>query len=156
MNDKDFKAQQKRVLAMCKFWRQETGLGYWKITYKWCRESIPDHEEAAGVCKCDWMYQHATIFFNLDQLKDMDDEDAEKIVIHEHMHIFLNETRYFNEENGIKHEERVASALTSAFWWVRKAGQKEGAKAERKAKSNPKETHWLDGMAGIAQGGTAE
>lgn len=135
MNDKEFKAQQKRIMKFSDFWRTELGLNYWRITYLWSREAIPDHQQAAGVCDADWHYQRADISFNLRLLKDMDDEEADKVVLHEHAHCLVNEMRDFNGRNDLKHEERVVSALTAAFGWVRSAARKEGEQAAKKVKA---------------------
>lgn len=45
----------------------------------------------------------------------MSDEEIEYVVVHELMHVFLNEMR----EQGQQHEERVATLLAKAFLWVR-------------------------------------
>jgi predicted SprT family Zn-dependent metalloprotease len=47
----------------------------------------------------------------------MDADSIEKIVVHELMHVFLNEMR----EKGIDHEERVATMLSQAFLWVKES-----------------------------------
>ena len=49
-------------------------------------------------------------------------KEIEKVVVHELMHVFLNETR----EEGIDHEERVATQLQKAFFWIRNGIMEDG------------------------------
>lgn len=68
-----------------------------------------------GEANVTWQYQTATITFYPKSMKDMAEDDIEKLVVHELMHVFLNEMR----EEGIDHEERVATMLAKAFLWVK-------------------------------------
>jgi predicted SprT family Zn-dependent metalloprotease len=78
--------------------------------------------DVCGICETDWRYQDSSITLALHKLREMDEEQIEMVVIHELMHIFLNEMR----EDGIDHEERVATNLQKAFVWVR-----DGAKCKK-------------------------
>jgi hypothetical protein len=49
---------------------------------------------------------------------ELSDEDLERCVVHELVHVFLNEARE-NGEDWLDHEERVASTLAQAFIWLR-------------------------------------
>jgi predicted SprT family Zn-dependent metalloprotease len=61
------------------------------------------------VARCDtsWKYFTADLDFSYVQLKDMEEKEIEKIIIHELLHVVLNEMR----EDGVEHEERVTSHL---------------------------------------------
>jgi hypothetical protein len=59
-------------------------------------------------CNCNWKYLEATIRFSELELKFRTKEEIKKIVLHEMIHIVVNEMR----EEGIDHEERVVSHLT--------------------------------------------
>lgn len=63
----------------------------------------------------DWRYGTATIYFNLPGFVGLDDEEVELAVLHELVHILVNEMR----EGERHHEERVVTGLTKAFLWVR-------------------------------------
>ncbi len=71
--------------------------------------------DVAGECHTDWRYQNSTILLSIHKLCELDKEEIEKCIVHELMHVFLNEMR----EEGIAHEERVATNLQKAFFWVR-------------------------------------
>lgn len=66
-------------------------------------------------CDADWRYQRFTISVNLPEATKLTECKLENAIVHELMHVFLNEMR----EPGLDHEERVATMLQSAFMWVR-------------------------------------
>ncbi|MDZ4249527.1 MAG: hypothetical protein U0990_05495 [Candidatus Nanopelagicales bacterium] len=123
MDDAEFEAQKARIETAFHRWQNPLGLGYWLVHLIWEREGrdFESHTDGqtrstcAARCFADWRYNEATITFNVPLYSDMDDDTVERTVVHELMHIFLNEVR----EEGLPHEERVASHLTSAFRWVR-------------------------------------
>ena len=121
MTDKEFNALKKRIWPLCKKWRAMLGLKWWRITYVWDRESTGRDTGTTQYKECatnsvQWAYKDAKITFNMPCLMDEPDEELEKDVIHEHVHILVNEMRYFDE--GVCHEERVVSDLTCAFQWT--------------------------------------
>lgn len=100
-------------------WVSVTGLAYWHIDILYSSETkearIGNGNNVAGYCECEWQYQKATITFYPKAMKSLKAEDIERVVVHELMHIFLNEMR----EDDINHEERCATQLQKAFIWVR-------------------------------------
>jgi len=97
-------------------WKQKLWLHMWHIdcvyrTYVRPSEDTPDGMTVTASTRSAWMYFTATIDFSIDQLADMEENDIEKIVIHELLHIVVNEMR----EDGIDHEERVVSHLSTAI-----------------------------------------
>lgn len=105
------------IRKYAKWWIRWTGLGYWTINLDYEDVVRMDHGgyDTCAVCECDWKYQQATITFGLDKLRGMKKDTIERTVLHELMHIFLNEMR----ADGIDHEERTATQLAKAFIWVR-------------------------------------
>ena len=99
-----------------KWWIHSSGLGYGR-TNLYFEEFIKDESgpDVVGLCKSDWRYQESHITLALHKLRNMDAEGIEEVVVHELIHIFLNEMR----EEGIDHEERVATNLQKAFMWIR-------------------------------------
>ena len=73
--------------------------------------------DVAGECHTDWRYQETHVLLSMNKLRQFRKKTIEKVIVHELMHVFLNEMR----EEGIEHEERVATNLQKAFLWVRDA-----------------------------------
>lgn len=113
--------KNKRVKSLVrkyfKWWVHWLGLGYWHVTLCFSNETSPRDNGyfLAGSCDCDWRYQTATVTIHPKAIKHLDKAEIEKTVIHELIHVFLNEMR----EEGIDHEERTATQLQKAFSWVK-------------------------------------
>lgn len=116
MKDKEIK---RLIREYMKWWVRHTGAGFWRVNMRWEEviEWEDGHLDTAAFCTCDWKYEEATITFALSRLRNLKKWEIESAVVHEIMHIFLNETR----EKGIEHEERIATQLAKAFIWVRDA-----------------------------------
>lgn len=125
MNDAEFEAQKGRLRELAQRWAKPLGLGWWEITHEYARDGYePPKEPADGAksvahCKPDWRYAHALIVWNMAAVADTEDEELEYIFVHELMHIFLHEMRWYDHEHGLDHEERVATTLAKAFLWLR-------------------------------------
>ena len=92
-------------------WKSELFLGMWTISFNlrdWLSNDYGNALQTAARCTPRWKYFEAELEFNYLVLKDKKDEDIERIVLHELLHIVVNEMR----EEGIDHEERVVSHLT--------------------------------------------
>ena len=118
MNDADFEAAKERIKAIVGIWHKVLGLDWWRMTYLYSREKIVsesgDGFTCLGMAHVQWQYQAATITLNVPSLADESDSVVEMVVIHEMMHVFLHETRE-QTDDWAKHEDRVASTLTSAI-----------------------------------------
>jgi hypothetical protein len=99
------------------YWVKTTGLGYWdiKCLYSEAVEEGRTCDVLLGEASATWQYQMATITFYPKSMTEMSEDEIERLVVHELMHVFLNEMR----EEGIDHEERVATMLAKAFLWVK-------------------------------------
>jgi predicted metallopeptidase len=97
------------------YWVHWTGLGYWdiRVIFKKGSKKRGKDEHLAGKCFVTWKYVRATIIFYPQAMKHLPKEEIEAVVIHELMHIFLNEM-----DGTLDHEERVATQLQKAFSWV--------------------------------------
>lgn len=149
MNDREYRRQKRRVERVFDRWRAPLGLGWWRVGLVWSRERDrvrPDTDVAANGVEVtaarttvSWPYREATIEFFLPALEDVSDERLEYIVVHECMHILVNEMRWVDGgADNIEHEERVVTDLAKAFRWVRDAAEKrelplKRAKGERDA-----------------------
>jgi len=122
MTDSEYEATKQKIIALADKWQEALGLKWWRIKYVYYREGIPGTEDSKyavlGQASVKWEYQHGTIEFNVMGLAAESDEQVERVVVHELMHVFLNEARETGKD-WLKHEERVASSLTDAFIWVR-------------------------------------
>lgn len=91
-------------------WVGKLWLAQWKVdvTFHW---NGLQPQEVHGRCECDWRYCEAMLHFNIPALSAQSDEQVERTVVHELLHIHLNEMR----ETGLPHEERVCSQLTNVI-----------------------------------------
>ncbi len=97
-------------------WRDKLFLGLWKIDMR-----VVDHIEGSGrndeswcvaaTTDSNWKYLQADLQFSHYLLSEKEEKQIERIVIHELLHVLLNEMR----EEGIEHEERVISHLEISF-----------------------------------------
>jgi hypothetical protein len=133
VNDAEYAAQKERIQTVLDKWTRQLGLRWWDIEYEFHREGLQpdDHREVDSDSVClaktvvQWQYATATIKLNVQALADIDDASLDKTILHECQHIFLHEMRWFDESDGIFHEERVATNLTKAFLWMRDCLNKE-------------------------------
>ncbi len=116
-------------------WIERLGLGWWDIQIHYYDNPgeivrlfrqvdnggiVPAFVDANG------MYGAAKISVNLPAFEGMEPDEIERIVVHELMHILVNEMR----EGELHHEERVVTQLTKAIFWVVAAIESEGEHGE--------------------------
>lgn len=126
LTDKEYAAQKKRVKKYLDKWIASIGLGWWKINIEW--ETVRSEEDDRGSCAAEarttWEYREATIVFYLEVVAGESDEELEYIVLHELMHVFVNEMREWQcataetVYEAVRHEERVCTDLAKAFLWA--------------------------------------
>jgi predicted SprT family Zn-dependent metalloprotease len=96
-------------------WIQLLQLEHWHIELDFCEShefiSIENSTTAVAFCHTNWTYMTATIRVNSNHLEEEKEERLPFIALHELMHCVLNEMR----EDGIDHEERVATMLANSF-----------------------------------------
>jgi len=105
-------------------WMNMLGLGWWNVTVNYYDDpatiiQLFASAESDGIViakvSADWKYGSATLSINLPAFEGRTEDDIERIVVHELVHILVNEMR----EGEIHHEERVVTGLTKAFLWTR-------------------------------------
>lgn len=129
MDDKQFKAQRKRVRALWAKWREVLGLYAWDVSLNYYRGPFElDGEvsfDASASAKVNWEYQRATLSFNLVCVMDMSDAALEEMVVHECTHILVREMRQdwacSDSVLTMPHEERVTTLLSRALIEARRA-----------------------------------
>ncbi len=112
MKERTVEQLRKTINKYVKKWKSNLFLGMWTINFR-IRDYITDDGgsyRTCAECTSSWKYFTADIDFNYVQLKEMEDQEIEEVVIHELIHIVVNELR----EGGIEHEERIVSHLTMA------------------------------------------
>ncbi len=94
--------------------------GSWVVDVRYYNGPVPDEviseadKQAGNVvaanCHAKWEYGMATVKVSVPGFEGMTDDQIEYTVVHELMHIMVNETRQ-TEDDWLKHEERVATML---------------------------------------------
>ena len=126
MTDKEFGDLKGALEVFCDRWRSRLGRGWGKVSYTFDRtgedfaaaEDTSDgvtRTRASARTSVKWPYLIATVAFNMPALAELSLGEVEELLLHEHVHILVAEMR----EDGIDHEERVVTTLTSAFLWTR-------------------------------------
>lgn len=111
-------------------WIPRLGLAWWDLEIVYYDDPqeiinrfriIESGEMVPATVIAQWMYADAKICINLPAFEHIEDEDIERVVVHELCHILVNEMR----EPELHHEERVVTQLTKAFFWVADAARSE-------------------------------
>lgn len=109
-------AQQKRIEKLWKKWCDRLGMYGWDVTRTYhdgpyIQADGLNSDGGVASTSARWQYKHGAIAFDVTQTAKLSDERLEYVVVHEIMHIWLNEMR----SDGLDHEERVATELAWAF-----------------------------------------
>lgn len=99
-----------RINRLFDKWRTRLGLNQWRLDVVWEWNGLQDTDAVAS-SKASWAYMLGTLTFDLPACTGLDVEQLEEVVIHELLHLVVNEMR----EDHIDHEERVVSHLTSVM-----------------------------------------
>jgi NAD(P)H-hydrate repair Nnr-like enzyme with NAD(P)H-hydrate epimerase domain len=95
MTDAEYEVAKGRVEKLCKKWHYAAGLGWWMLTYEWCRETrdyTPNsgNKAEAAATHTMWQYRQATIDWNLDVLQNLNEAELEGVVVHEFAHVLID------------------------------------------------------------------
>lgn len=132
MNDDAYEFQKARVQSMMEKWKAILPLGNWLITPYFERDGIDkkgQKSEAVAQTRPDWAYLHASITWNMPEVEDATDEHLENYVVHEYVHILIDElVRYATRDEkyaGLDADwaqvEHVTSTLTLGILWANQA-----------------------------------
>lgn len=115
-------------------WTERLGLRWWTVNIYWHEGKEAKKYFAAGEDETilarvfsDWRYADANIHINLPAWKGLSNEDVERKVVRELIHILVNEMR----EGKLHHEERVVTSLTKAVFWVDRFAKEDANAAQR-------------------------
>ena len=128
MRDQEYEAQQKRVEDLLRTWRARLGLYHWRLTYEFFDELSTTNaggRPAMLETEARWKYQDALIKVYVPSVAEVDDDALERVVVHEFMHVLLNELRPLGDwddprehalmHERLAHEEHAAMALADAI-----------------------------------------
>jgi hypothetical protein len=114
--------EKKLLTKALRKWTYRLGLRWWTVTAVW----FTDPKEIKKEFKTDngwrvqcrayvkWMYSEASLHVNLPSFKGFSKRYIERVIVHELMHVLVNEMR----EGELHHEERVVTQLTKAIFWT--------------------------------------
>jgi hypothetical protein len=130
---KNVKKAKKLIKKYLGKWLKPLGLLWWDVTVIY----YDDPEEIikiftppeSGILVCattwaDWRYGTATLCINLSVFENMVEEKVEVAILHELIHILVNEMK----EGEQKHEERVVTQIQKAFLWTEQEFSQNGKK----------------------------
>lgn len=114
-----------------KKWIARLGLNWWDVEVHFYDDpgeivrlfrQMDNGDVVPAFVDANWMYADAKISVNLPAFEDCEPDKIERIVVHELMHILVNEMR----EGELHHEERVVTQLTKALFWALDMAQETG------------------------------
>ena len=115
---------RKREFARRAFkkWIYRLGLCWWEVTVRFYddpseivkRFRQDDDFIVLASSWVDWRYSKAAIDVNLPELMKQTKDEIERAIVHELMHVLVNEMH----EGEMHHEERVVTQLTKAIFWT--------------------------------------
>lgn len=113
----------KKIKKLCEKWIYRLGLRWWEVEIHYVEDpqdvidifKTNDNEIVIGRTYVDWKYMSANVYLNVPSMLNMTHNQIERIIVHELLHILVNEMR----ENSIEHEERVVTGLTKAVFWIK-------------------------------------
>lgn len=79
-----------------KWWIHNMGIGFYSAKLNFNELVIREDRNGFTTyanCDADWRYLRFTITFYTSTMSDLDEDELEVVVVHELMHIFLNEMR---------------------------------------------------------------
>ena len=121
MTDEEFEKQRSRIRELATWWQPKLALNEWHVDYHFHRVSSDMPEggmNAIALCKTHWEYKLASIHWDVSAAEDSDDEQLERILVHELMHVHLAETQEPDKDG--KHNERVATELALSFVFLKR------------------------------------
>jgi uncharacterized membrane protein len=129
------------MTAKWKWYTHYLGLGLWDGSLIFS-DSIKEDRwgfTTYAETNADWRYLRFTVTAYPNVMINLSEDKLEDVIVHELMHVFLNEVR----EAGIDHEERIASSLQRAFSWFETTIRKEEREDVLKEIEDEKEKNTL-------------
>lgn len=133
MRDTEYNAVRDYCKDLAIRWITLTGCGWDHVELLWSDQYFSVEKDGhppdcLAYCDADWRYLHASIVFSVPKLAEKFDQGQPKnpseireLVVHELMHVLLNEMREYDKSDHtgtVGHEERVATRLARAFTYT--------------------------------------
>ena len=130
MTDAEFEAQLARIRPLVDRWCDRLHLWDYlhELTIRYDRDGDDmterGYRDSAGITTVWWEYKRASVIFDLSKVVELSDAMLEYVVVHEFMHIYLQqvidafaENRQVTDLQGA-HVERTATDLAQALMWA--------------------------------------
>lgn len=115
----DLEITRKKLKKYFDKWFERLLLHSWYIDIHWEYEPNRQESRMRGQMPVQWEYLRADFYIYLPLLWGMREVELEEFIVHELMHIMVNEMRDDSPDN-CDHEERVVTSLARAFMNTRK------------------------------------
>ena len=120
------KKTTKLIRKIFKWWATYLGVMRYEFDLLYCSSSEWDQgKDCIAYINTDWKYQEASIYFNMQKMRERSAEQIEYTIVHELCHLLVNEMQNYKR---VDHEERVVTDLAKAFIWVRDQAKEEALK----------------------------
>lgn len=120
MTDKELTKHKRTVERLLAKWLPLLGLDRCTLTIEFSDVPKESDDGLAIIAEtsASWQYNAGYVVFYLANFNQVKPGRIEMAVIHELIHIMVNEMRNFNASDGVEHEERVVCGLTDAIMRV--------------------------------------
>jgi len=117
LTDKDLTKYRKLALRFLNKWIKVLGLDRCQLTIDFSDEAkvSEDGMHVIAETSASWQYNAALVIFYLANFDKIKPDRLEMAIIHELVHILVNEMRSYTASDGVCHEERVVCGLTDAI-----------------------------------------
>ena len=138
MNDREYRAQIKRIKPLIEKWKSNLGLHIWDIDHKFHQGAFVDADDtqslspAVAQAVADYRYLHGRVDWNMAEVEDSDDVTLERQVIHEYLHFATDCLKRYARSDGViismAEVERSVTELALAVQWAYRDGLNDGKK----------------------------
>mgnify|MGYP001091125886 CR=1 FL=1 len=128
MNDREYAAQKKRVMALIRKWRSILGLNGDRIHFTWHRTPCPESPSTVMWVKANWQYRNHYMDIYLTEVLELPDDELEETVVHEFVHLLIHPATGDSDGKSPAEVEKMEFATTSvayAIIWAYQAGKNE-------------------------------
>ena len=108
------KATKDRIETLFEFWRAQLGLDWLTIAVGYSEGELAGEPSTCATTTALWQYRDASLMFYLPACALLDDDELERVVVHELVHVLNNpiETHLKGRE---EHIEFAAESVTRAI-----------------------------------------
>ena len=102
---------QRHILQRARYWQKQLQLTHWNIKHNFADDELSPGPDLTirATCNAQWQYLAAVMGWNLRALGDLTPDELDNVIVHELMHIHLDEMCDVSKDEA--HEERVVETL---------------------------------------------